>query len=162
MALGLFSSGANALNVGDPVPAFEIQATGGKKVTQADLVGKWAVIFFYPKADTPGCTKEACSLNDSLEQIKEKGAIVLGVSLDDVPAQQKFKDKYGLQFELLADKEKSFTKTFNNLGTGGLFASRRTFIINPEGKVAHIIEKVEVARHNEQVLEVLAKLQAKE
>lgn len=160
MMFGLFSNSANALEVGDAMPAFSVNSTGGE-VTSQSLAGSWVVLFFYPKADTSGCTKEACSIRDGYADLTGTGAKVFGVSLDGVDAQNKFKAKYNLPYELLADNEKVITKAFDNLALGGLVASRKTFIFNPGGKLASIIDKVDVKTHNDQVIAELKRLQGK-
>jgi len=152
---------AASLVIGSDAPDFSTKATGDRTVKLTDLKGKWVVLYFYPKADTPGCTKESCSLRDGYDAINAAGAVILGVSLDSLENQAKFKSKYSFQFDLLSDSDKKIAKAYNVLAVGGLFAQRKTFIIGPDGKIAHIFEKVDVGRHNEEVLAVLKNLAKK-
>jgi peroxiredoxin Q/BCP len=152
---------AYAAKVGDDAPAFSGKATGGKTVSLADFKGKWLALYFYPKADTPGCTKESCSLRDGFKELQGLGVQILGVSVDDVEDQEAFKKKFELPFELLADTSKETAKSYGSLGFGGLVASRKTFIIDPQGKVAHIFENVDVKAHATQVVEKVKELQKK-
>jgi len=156
-----FASGAWGLHVGDPVPDVSAPSTSGKDVKLSDLKGSWVVLFFYPKAFTPGCTAESCSLRDGYAEIDKLGAKILGVSLDNLPTQIDFKAKYHMPFDLLSDSKKEVAKAFDALGLAGLMAQRKTFIINPEGKIAHIFDKVNTGAHDEEVAAVLKDLQAK-
>lgn len=149
------------LKVGNKAPDFNAPSTTGKNISLEELKGKWVVLYFYPKSFTPGCTAESCSLRDGYKDIQKMNAVVLGVSLDGIETQKKFKEKYKLSFELLADTEKKISKAYDVLGFGSLYAKRKTFIINPEGKIVHIIDKVTTGSHDTQVLEILRKLQEK-
>jgi peroxiredoxin Q/BCP len=144
---------------GEAAPDFKAQTTKGE-VQLASFKGKWLVLYFYPKSFTPGCTKEACSLRDGYADIQKTGAEILGVSLDSLEKQKKFKAEYKLPFELVADTDKQVTKAFDVLGVAGLVASRYTFIIAPDGKIAHVFDKVDCPGHKDQVLETLKRLQA--
>ena len=157
--LSTFGSSARAVQAGDDAPAFDAPATGGKNVKLSDYKDRWLVLYFYPKADTPGCTKEACSLRDGIENLKSARAVVLGASVDSVEAQEKFKAKYNLPFDLIADEKKEVAKAYGSLGALGFMAQRKTFIINPGGKVAKVIDDVETSRHVDQVLAALKELQ---
>lgn len=159
MILGIGLGARGAVKSGEPAPDFKAASTKGE-VKLADYKGKWLVLYFYPKADTPGCTKESCSLRDGYEQLQKAGAEILGVSLDSVEAQQQFKEKYKLPFALLADTDKKVTTAYDVLGLGGKFASRYTFLISPDGRIAHVFDKVDTGAHNSQVLAELQKLQA--
>ncbi len=159
--LGLYASRAWGLQVGDPVPDVSAPSTSGKDVRLADLKGSWVVLYFYPKAFTPGCTAESCSLRDGYSEIQKLGATILGVSLDNLPTQVDFKAKYNMPFDLLSDSTKAVAKAFDALGIAGMMAQRKTFIINPEGKIAHIFDKVNTGAHDEEVAAVLKDLQAK-
>ena len=150
---------AHAAKQGDAAPTFEAQSTKGA-VKLDNYKGKWLVLYFYPKADTPGCTKESCSLRDGYEQLQKAGAEILGVSLDTVEAQQKFKDKYKLPFDLVADTDKKVAKAYDALMITGLMTSRVTYLIDPEGKIAHVFDKVDTGAHNSQVLKELELLKA--
>ncbi len=157
----LFGSGKDDRpRVGDPAPDFEAQATGGKTIRLSDLRGHWVVLYFYPKSFTPGCTTQACTLRDAYEKIQSLGAVILGVSLDDLETQERFKAEYKLPFDLISDHDKKIAKAYGVLGMGGLYAKRVTFLIDPEGRIAHIFEKVDPARHDREVYETLSKLQA--
>jgi peroxiredoxin Q/BCP len=155
----LIFNGAVSLQVGDPAPEFEAPATSGKTVKLSDFKGSWVVLYFYPKAFTPGCTAESCSLRDSYTDIQKMNAVILGVSLDDIETQKKFKDKHNFQFELISDTDKKISKAFDVLGLMGMYAQRKTFIIDPDGKIAYIFDKVNARKHDVEVKEVLDKLQ---
>ena len=152
------------LKPGDPAPDFSATTTDGKPVSLKDFRGKKLVMYFYPKDDTPGCTKQACSLRDHNKEIKAKGAEILGVSTQDEESHQKFTKKYNLNFPLLADTEGRVGRAYGTLGGGGLvsklksaagMADRVTFIIDENGRVAHVISKPDVANHAEEVLALL-------
>lgn len=149
---------ASDLTIGAPAPDFKAPATGGKPLALADFKGKWLVLYFFPKAFTPGCTAESCSLRDGYREIQKTGAVILGTSLDSLATQTSFKEKYNLPFELLADDEKRIAKAYGVMGLFGLYAKRKTFIIAPNGKIAHIFDTVHSARHDDEVLEILQRL----
>lgn len=144
-----------SLEIGQPAPSFDCLSTTGKNLTLNDFKGKWLVLYFYPKAFTPGCTAESCSLRDNHGEIKKLGAEILGVSLDGLETQIEFKKKYQLPFELLADAEKKVGTAYGVLGFLSLYAKRKTFIIDPDGKLAHIFDSVTSASHDEEVLKIL-------
>ncbi|MBM4155809.1 MAG: peroxiredoxin [Lentisphaerae bacterium] len=148
-----------AAKVGQPAPDFKAQGTGGE-VTLAGLKGKWVVLYFYPKSFTPGCTKESCSLRDGHEGLTGLNAVVLGASIDDLETQKKFKAEYKLPFDLLADSDKSLARAFDVLAPLGLFAARRTFILDPAGAIAHVFDSVSVGTHADDVKAELTRLQA--
>ena len=152
------------LKPGDPAPDFEAATTDGKRVSLKDFRGRKLVMYFYPMDDTPGCTKQACSLRDHNAEIRAKGAAILGVSTQGEESHQKFTKKYNLNFPLLADTEGKVGRAYGTLGGGGLvsklksaagMADRVTFIIDENGKVAHVIAKPDVAHHAEEVLALL-------
>ena len=152
------------LKPGDPAPDFEAATTDGKRVSLKDFRGRKLVMYFYPKDDTPGCTKQACSLRDHNAEIKAKGAAILGVSTQGEESHQKFTKKYNLNFPLLADTEGTVGRAYGTLGGASLvsklksaagMADRVTFIIDENGRVAHVIAKPNVASHAEEVLALL-------
>ena len=149
------------LTVGDKAPEFSLPSTDGSIVSLKDFKGKKVVLYFYPKDDTSGCTKEACSFRDNLARVKKKGAILIGVSADSVNSHQKFTDKYDLSFPLISDEEKSMIKAYgvwkekSMYGRKYMGIERTTFIIDEKGKIAHIFPKVKVEGHTDEVLAVL-------
>lgn len=153
MAWSLSGFEAMAIKAGDPVPDVSAPSTSGQNVNLRDLKA-WTVLFFYPKAGTPGCTKQACGMRDAFTEMKNLGAVVLGVSTDDLAAQRKFKAEHQLPYDLLADNEKNVTKAFDALGMIG-FAKRSTYIVNPEGIVTDVIDSVSVSTHDQDVLALL-------
>lgn len=152
---------ASELKVGDKAPDFALKNEGGKTIALKALHGKPVVLYFYPKDDTPGCTKEACGFRDSMASIRKTGAVVLGVSLDDEASHQKFIAKYDLPFSLLVDADKKVSKAYgvyvqkNMYGKKYWGIERSTFVIDPEGKLSAIFRKVKVDGHVEEVLTAL-------
>ena len=155
---------ATTLKAGDPAPPFEGLTTDGHKVSLADYRGKKLVMYFYPRDDTPGCTKQACSLRDNIAPIAAKGAAVLGVSTQGTESHQAFTRKYGLNFPLLADVDGKVGRAYGVLGGGGLvsalkavagMADRVTFVIDEKGRIEHVIDKPDVGRHAEEVIDLL-------
>ncbi len=149
---------------GDPAPDFDGTTTDGKRVSLKDYRGKKLVMYFYPRDDTPGCTKQACSLRDHNADIAAKGAAVLGVSTQGEESHQAFTQKYNLNFPLLADTAGKVGRAYGTLGGGGLvsklksaagMADRVTFVIDEYGKIAHVIDKPNVLSHAEEVLALL-------
>jgi peroxiredoxin Q/BCP len=147
--------------VGDKAPEFTLLDDAGNKVKLGDLKGKKVVLYFYPKDDTPGCTKEACAFRDGIAQIKKKGAVVLGVSADSVDSHKKFKDKFNLNFPLLADPERQAIEDYGTWKEKSMYGKkymgieRTTFVIDGDGKISHIFPKVKVDEHYDEVLEAL-------
>jgi peroxiredoxin Q/BCP len=147
------------LKVGDTAPDFSLLDERGLPVSLKDYLGKKVVVlYFYPKDFTPGCTAEACSFRDDYKPIQDKGAVVIGVSLDSVESHLKFSEKYMLPFTILSDHKKEVAKAYGVLGVGGFLAKRVTFIINKDGKITHVLTKVYVKRHSEEVLKALEEL----
>jgi peroxiredoxin Q/BCP len=147
------------LKVGDTAPDFSLMDDKGRLVTLKEFLGKKVVVlYFYPKDSSPGCTAEACSFRDNYKSYEDRGAVVIGVSLDSVESHSKFSQKYNLPFAILSDKSKEVARAYGALGIGGLLAKRWTFIINKEGKIAHIFTKVDVRKHSEEVLRTLEEL----
>ncbi|MBK8323259.1 MAG: peroxiredoxin [Betaproteobacteria bacterium] len=152
------------LKPGDTAPDFEGLATDGTRVSLKDFRGRKLVMYFYPMDDTPGCTKQACSLRDHNKDIAAKGAAILGVSTQDEASHRKFTEKYKLNFPLLADRDGKVGRAYGTIGGGGLLsaakaligmADRVTFVIDEEGRIAHVIDRPDVANHAEEVLALL-------
>ncbi len=153
---------AHALEIGDQAPTFTARATGGETVSLEDLKGQWVALYFYPKAGTPGCTKQGCSLRDGFETLEESGIAIYGVSVDNLEKQKEFKEKYNFPFNLVADDDKSISKAYGVLAPLGLFSKRNTFIINPDGEVADIITDIDVDDHAAQIKKRVAELRGEE
>ena len=155
---------ADWIEAGAPAPDFKLRDDRGKEVRLSSLRGKTVVLFFYPKDDTPGCTKEACSFRDRKSEIEGRGAVVLGVSPDTVASHGKFRDKHSLNFPLLADPDHQVAEAYgawrekNLYGKKALGVQRSTFLIDDAGKVRKVWKKVSVAGHDEEVLAALAAL----
>ncbi len=139
-----------ALTAGTIAPDFTVKDTNGNTVKLSDFKGKTVVLYFYPKDDTPGCTKEAQSFRDSYDEYKGKDMVVLGVSMDDEASHKAFTEKYGLPFQLLADVDGAITKAYDV--DGGGYAKRVTYIIDSEGKISQVIDKVNTATHAQDIL----------
>jgi peroxiredoxin Q/BCP len=139
-----------ALQVGMDAPAFTAKDSDGNTISLSDLAGKTVVLYFYPKDDTPGCTKQAQSFRDNYTQYQGKDMVVLGVSRDDEASHKQFQEKYGLPFQLLADKDGTITKAYDV--DGGGYAKRVTYIIDSNGKIAHVDEKVKTDSHAQDIL----------
>jgi peroxiredoxin Q/BCP len=149
------------MNINDKAPEFTLQDENGKEVSLKSLRGKVVVLYFYPRADTPGCTIEACEFRDTYKLMQKSGAVLLGISPDTSKAQKKFQEKFKLPFSLLADADKKVANAFgvvqekNMYGKKVMGIVRTTFIIGPDGKIQHIFPKVKPEGH---ALEVLAYL----
>jgi peroxiredoxin Q/BCP len=138
------------LSVGTVAPDFTVKDTNGNTVKLSDFKGKTVVLYFYPKDDTPGCTKEAQSFRDAYDEYQGKDMVVLGVSMDDEASHQAFTEKYGLPFQLLADVDGAITKAYDVEGGG--YPKRVTYIIDSEGKISQVIDKVNTATHAQDIL----------
>jgi thioredoxin-dependent peroxiredoxin len=151
---------------GQPAPSFSVLADDGRTVTLESLRGRYVVLYFYPKDDTPGCTKEACELRDAFPRFSDADATILGVSADSVASHQKFKTKYSLPFTLLADTNKTLADAFgvwkqkSMYGRTFLGIERTTFLIDPRGIIAHVWHKVKVGGHAAAVASALADAKA--
>jgi peroxiredoxin Q/BCP len=139
---------------GQQFPAFRLKADDGKEVSLSDLKGKKSVIYFYPKDDTPGCTKEACSFRDNINSFKSLGVPVFGISVDNIESHKKFKSKYSIPFTLLSDSDKTVVTKLGIKSLLGI-ASRVTFIIDENGKILKIYPKVSPDKHAEEILSFL-------
>jgi peroxiredoxin Q/BCP len=149
--------------VGQPAPDFNLPDQNGQSHTLKEFQGKWLVLYFYPKDDTPGCTQEACAFRDDLRQLSELGAQVVGVSVDDSSSHAEFAKKYHLPFPLLADKTTETAARYGALMNLGILkvARRYTFLIDPQGKVSKVYLSVETSRHSKEIIDDLKKLSAK-
>lgn len=147
------------VKVGDIAPDFEGPTSDGTRLRLKDFAGKKnVVLYFYPKDDTPGCTKEGCSFRDNVQSIRALGAEVVGVSLDSVESHKKFAEKYGLPFPLISDEDKQVANGYGVLRENGTATNRVTFIIDKNGKVAKIFPKVDVTKHTDEVIAALREL----
>ncbi|BAZ19683.1 alkyl hydroperoxide reductase/ thiol specific antioxidant/ Mal allergen [Kalymmatonema gypsitolerans NIES-4073] len=142
-----------ALAVGSDAPTFTVKDTNGNTVSLSDFKGKTVVLYFYPKDDTPGCTKQACSFRDAIDQYKSKDIVILGVSADDEVSHQAFAQKYNLNFPLLADTDKSLIKAYDV--DGGGYAKRVTYLIDGNGKIIKVDSSVNTSTHASDVLAAL-------
>ena len=155
------------LEPGAKAPAFTLASDSGQKVKLADLAGNPVVLYFYPRDDTPGCTREACAFRDRKAELTKLGANVLGVSTDDVASHAKFRDKYTLNFPLLADPDHKVAEKYgawrekNMYGKKSMGIQRSTYLIDAQGKVVKVWKKVSVDGHDEQVIEALKALVGK-
>jgi len=155
-----------SLQAGDKAPAFKLPSSTGKEIDLADYKGKKVVLYFYPRADTPGCTTQACSVRDRSGEYAQHGARVLGISPDEVDAIAKFDDKYGLGFTLLADPDHAVADAYGVWGEKSMYGKkymgvqRSTFVIDPDGKVARVFPKVQPKTHDDVVLAALEELGA--
>ena len=151
------------LKAGDPAPEFAAPATDGRLLRSTDFLGRKLVLYFYPMDDTPGCTKQACSLRDTSASIAARDAVIVGVSAQGSDSHQRFSDKFNLNFRLLADTDLTVAKAYGVAGSGlgGLlrsvvkFSERVTFIIDEKGRISHIIDDPDCSDHGEQVLALL-------
>jgi len=149
------------LDVNDKAPDITLEDQDGKEVSLKNFKGKTVILYFYPRADTPGCTKEACAFRDDYKKILKTGVVLLGASPDTPPAQKKFQEKFHLQFPLLADADKKLCNAFgviqekNMYGKKVMGVVRTTFVIGPDGKIKHVFHKVKPEGHSDEVLEYL-------
>ncbi len=149
------------LKEGDPAPAFTAETSGGGKVSLSDFAGKNVILYFYPKDNTPGCNKEACSFRDHWDDFKARGAVVLGVSTDSAKSHDKFVEKFKLPFTLLVDEDKKIVNAYGVYGPQKFMGisytgtSRVTFLIGPDGRIKKIWPAVKPADHAAEVLAAL-------
>jgi peroxiredoxin Q/BCP len=141
---------------GRPAPDFELQSDTGESVRLSDLRGKPVVLYFYPKDDTPGCTRQACGIRDAWGEFQRAGAEILGISADSRESHERFKEKYSLPFTLLADPEHLLAEPYGVGKEGKRSYERSTFVIDSEGNVAKIMRRVSPDSHADDVLAVLA------
>jgi len=151
-----FKTKKDKLAVGDKMPSFKLQNQNGKWIYSNSFNGKSLVVYFYPKDDTPGCTKEACSFRDNYERFTANNVAVVGISADDIASHKAFVAKYNLPFTLLADTDRKAHKTFGVGKALGMFTSRITFIINDKGIVLRIFkDNINAEKHIEEALKIL-------
>jgi thioredoxin-dependent peroxiredoxin len=157
LLVGQMARAGDVPKVGEVAPDFKLSDQHNKSHTLADYRGKWLVLYFYPKDDTPGCTEEACKFRDDLHKITALGAQVVGVSVDDSSSHADFAKKHGLPFPLLADVDKVVTARYGVLSNFVLvkMAKRYTFLIDPHGKVKKVYDKVETSRHSQEIIDDL-------
>jgi peroxiredoxin Q/BCP len=168
LVIGLGYSWLNAARaaqptVGQAAPAFRLQDQNGNWVALEDFRGRWLAVYFYPKADTPGCTREACEFRDNIFVFEEIGATVVGISIDAIKDQKSFAAKYSLPFPLLADIDGRTAEAYgvlNNLGIVKI-AKRQSFLIGPDGRIARHYRKVDPATHSTEILADLKALKSK-
>jgi len=157
----MFSFSIFAIEIGESIPQFTIQDHMNNTVRSDDFKNKWTVLFFYPKADTPGCTKQACAFRDNSKKITEMGVQIYGISINTVEDQKKFSEKYNLNFPLLADADAKVSKLFDVKRPFLPVAKRWTFIINPEGKIVDIGEDVDPVLDSERVVNRIKEIKKK-
>jgi peroxiredoxin Q/BCP len=149
------------LKVGDQAPYFEGVNQNGEKIGLSDFAGKKLILYFYPKDNTPGCTAESCNLNDNYDAWLSKGFDVVGVSPDSEQSHQKFIDKFGFKFNLIADTEKEILQAYGAWGLKKMYGKeymgvlRKTFVVNEAGKIEEVFEKVNTKDHSNQIIEAL-------
>lgn len=165
-AFALLSAGAQAAvpTIGSAAPNFRLQDQNGQWHTLDEYRGKWLALYFYPKDNTPGCTTQACEFRDNIFAFREAGAVIVGISVDDVASHKKFEEEHGLPFTLLADPTKETAKTYGVLKKmmGVLEAAQRdTFLIDPNGKIVKHYPSVDPKGHSTIVLNDIKALQAK-
>jgi len=159
--IGLHSVQAEDLAPGNPAPKFTLLDQESKTHTLADYRGRWVVLYFYPKDDTPGCTTEACNFRDDLPAMRALNVQILGISMDDTKSHARFAEKYSLPFPLLADTEGNVARAYGALWSIGpmRIAKRYTFVIDPDGRVAKIYRNVKPAEHSRELQQDLKALQ---
>ena len=150
LIIGISMAGNTELKVGNNAPDFTLLDENGEEQTLSDYFGKNIVVYFYPKDDTPGCRKEACSIRDNFTIFEESNIVVFGISYDSPKSHKKFAEKYNLPFTLLSDSEKSVAKLYNS--NGFLMAKRNTFLIDKDGLIFRIYRNVDVSTHTESIL----------
>jgi peroxiredoxin Q/BCP len=151
---------APILKIGDDAPTFTLPDSQGNQVNLNDYKGKWLVLYFYPKDDTPGCTTEACHFRDDFKLLENLGAKVVGVSIDDSFSHKKFAEKYNLPFPLLSDSSGEVASRYGALNNFLVIklAKRYTYLINPQGKIAKIYLSIDTSKHSQEIIEDLKTL----
>ena len=151
---------APILKIGDDAPTFALPDSQGNQVNLTDYKGKWLVLYFYPKDDTPGCTTEACHFRDDFKFLESLGAKVVGVSIDDSFSHKKFAEKYNLPFPLVSDSSGEVASRYGALNNFLVIklAKRYTYLINPQGKIAKIYLSIDTSKHSQEIIEDLKTL----
>ncbi|PTM05855.1 MAG: thioredoxin-dependent thiol peroxidase [Bacteroidetes bacterium] len=150
----------NTLKVGDKAPNFVIKDQDGNSIKLSNYKGKKLIVFFYPKANTPGCTAEACNLSDNYKELQSQGYEIIGVSADNEKKQSNFRDKFNFPYPLIADVDKELISAFGVWGLKKFMGReydgihRKTFIVNEQGIISHVIDKVKTKDHAAQILEL--------
>ncbi len=159
-----YTSASTKFNVGDDAPSFTLNDAQGQTHYLSDYAGKYLVLYFYPKDDTPGCTKEACHFRDDMAQLEKLGAKVVGVSVDNSQSHANFTKKYHLPFPLLADTDGKVAESYNALTNFYIvkIAKRYTFLIDPTGKVAQIYTSIDTSNHSQKIIADLKNMQNKQ
>ena len=154
---GNMARAAGTPKVGEAAPDFSLPDQNGNVLSLHDFSGKWLVLYFYPKDDTPGCTQQACAFRDDVQQLTAMGAEIVGVSVDDTASHAAFASKYHLPFPLLADQNGEIAERYGSILNLGIikFAKRNTFLITPQGKVAKVYLKADTSRNSKEVIEDL-------
>lgn len=154
----------STLKVGQKAPAFSLKNSDGKTVKLSDFKGKKVVLYFYPRDMTPGCTTEACNFRDDYSALQKKGVEVIGVSADDVASHKKFADKYSLPFTLVSDPEHAMIEKYGAWAEKSMYGkkywgvARITYLIDEEGKIAHVFPKVKPDTHSQEIIGILDSL----
>ncbi|TWT52799.1 putative peroxiredoxin bcp [Rubripirellula amarantea] len=155
---------ADWIEPGTKAPAFTLTSDSGEKVRLSDLKGNPVVLYFYPRDDTPGCTKEACAFRDQYKQLQKLGVQLFGISADSVESHVKFKEKYSLPFDLLVDDKHTMSEKYgayrekNMYGKKSMGIQRSTYLIDAQGKVVHVWKRVKVDGHDQQIIDAVKKL----
>ena len=162
----VFATGAQSseLSVGDQAPAFKLFDQHNRQHALPDYLGRWLVLYFYPRDDTPGCTAQACAFRDDFRQLQSMRVAILGISMDRVSSHQAFADKHGLPFPLLSDEHGKVAAAYGALWKLGpiRFARRHSFIVDPEGRISRIFRSVKPALNSDEVIVELVRLGAGE
>lgn len=156
-----YANNSQGLTPGDNAPDFSLNDAKNNSHSLADYRGQYLVLYFYPKNDTPGCTKEACHFRDDMTRLEKLGAKVVGISVDSSQSNERFAEKYKLPFTLLADVDGSVAQSYHALTNLLIFkiAKRYTFLINPQGKISKVYTSVDVSNHSQQIIDDLKALQ---
>ena len=157
---GMAYANSNLPKAGDVAPAFNLPDQSGKFHNNAEFRGKWLVVYFYPRDDTPGCTEQACTFRDDMHKLTRLGAAIVGISVDDTASHAAFASKYHLPFPLLADDKGEVAERYGSIRDLALvkFAQRNTFLIDPQGKIAKVYLSVSTSKNSQEIIDDLQKL----